>query len=39
MRAGRIVECADVTTILRAPTHAYTQALVRVAPRSAGTDI
>jgi oligopeptide transport system ATP-binding protein len=39
MCAGRIVECADVTTILRAPTHPYTQSLLRVAPRIVDTDI
>jgi ABC-type dipeptide/oligopeptide/nickel transport system ATPase component len=35
MRAGRIVECAAVATILRAPTHPYTQSLLQVAPRIA----
>jgi oligopeptide transport system ATP-binding protein len=31
MRAGRIVECASVAKILRAPEHAYTQSLLRAA--------
>jgi ABC-type dipeptide/oligopeptide/nickel transport system ATPase component len=32
MRAGRIVECAPVATILRHPAHPYTQSLLRLAP-------
>jgi ABC-type dipeptide/oligopeptide/nickel transport system ATPase component len=38
MRAGRIVELAAVATILRAPTHAYTQSLLRAALRTTGAD-
>jgi oligopeptide transport system ATP-binding protein len=33
MCAGRIVECAPVATILRAPSHPYTQSLLRSAQR------
>ena len=33
MCAGRIVECAPVATILRTPSHPYTQSLLRAAPR------
>jgi oligopeptide transport system ATP-binding protein len=33
MRAGCIIECAPVATILGSPTHPYTQALLRAAPR------
>jgi ABC-type dipeptide/oligopeptide/nickel transport system ATPase component len=36
MRAGRIVECASVAKILRAPDDPYTQSLVRAAPRLQG---
>jgi ABC-type dipeptide/oligopeptide/nickel transport system ATPase component len=36
MRAGGIVECASVASILRAPTHPYTQSLLRLAPRIEG---
>jgi len=39
MCAGRIVECAAVATILGAPTHPYTQSLLRLTPRSGGTDL
>jgi len=38
MCAGRIVECASVATVLRAPEHPYTQALLRAAPRVDGPD-
>jgi ABC-type dipeptide/oligopeptide/nickel transport system ATPase component len=38
MCAGRIVECAPVATILRSPTHPYTQSLLRAAPRADGAD-
>ena len=33
MHAGQLVECADVRTLFREPTHPYTQALVRSIPR------
>jgi len=33
MRAGRIVECAPVATVLHAPADPYTQLLLRAAPR------
>lgn len=36
MCAGRIVECAPVATVLRTPTHAYTQSLLRAAARLGG---
>jgi oligopeptide transport system ATP-binding protein len=36
MRAGGIIECASVATILRAPSHPYTQSLLRLAPRIEG---
>ena len=36
MREGRLVECAPVATILRAPCHPYTQTLLKLAPRSDG---
>jgi ABC-type dipeptide/oligopeptide/nickel transport system ATPase component len=36
MNQGCIVECADVKTILTAPTHPYTQSLLRAVPRLAG---
>jgi ABC-type dipeptide/oligopeptide/nickel transport system ATPase component len=36
MRAGRIVECAPVATLLRTPAHPYTQSLLRAAARIDG---
>jgi len=39
MCAGRIVECASVETILRAPAHPYTQSLLRAAPRLEGAGV
>jgi ABC-type dipeptide/oligopeptide/nickel transport system ATPase component len=38
MCAGRIVECGPVGTILRSPTHAYTQSLLKDALRAEGPD-
>jgi oligopeptide transport system ATP-binding protein len=38
MRQGRIVECGPVGTILRAPSHAYTQSLLKDALRAEGPD-
>jgi ABC-type dipeptide/oligopeptide/nickel transport system ATPase component len=36
MQAGRIVECGPAARVLRSPTHAYTQSLLRAMPHLAG---
>ena len=38
MCAGRIIECGPVATVLRAPSHPYTQSLLQAAPRVDGPD-